>query len=405
MNETIIGEFSKTIKKFIAKYNEKLEKNQSVMLDDKVNQFIDWYAKNNADGYTDIGEYHAPRDLRNLIDKMAVWYEFRYPDYEINRLMPGSSCDSIKINDVMFKDNQYFNGLLDENSDARYLDWDEFYNTHTFFSALPWKEKWIFSKPIYPSIIYLNAIVFNDDVFDLRLHLNKNGIVNEAESMQLFSSSFSRKFIKNKELEGLNIRQVIQLLNERGIELHKNNLLYKSIEAADKHIYQKEEMLNCVMYRIIERGGNRIGPRRAFLFAKEFNRNIDIPMIYGVDRSDPGLEFFVNMYLEAGGSKQLSCLINYFNRTSDYVNFETITIDELIKQRHIKTSAELKEEELAKEKQAELKRQRMELLQKLALNLYSQIDQSELKKALNEMENEQVKQLRLERKLGKSRKN
>lgn len=164
-------------------------------------------------------------------------------------------------------------------------------------------------------------------------------------------------------------------------------------------------MLNCVMYRIIERGGNRIGPRRAFLFAKEFNRNIDIPMIYGVDRSDPGLESFVNMYLEAGGSKQLSCLINYFNRTSDYVNFETITIDELIKQRHIKTSAELKEEELVKEKQAELKRQRMELLQKLVINLYNKIDQSELKKALNEMENEQVKQLRLERKLGKSRKN
>ena len=34
-------------------------------------------------------------------------------------------------------------------------------------------------------------------------------------------------------------------------------------------------MLNCVMYRIIERGGNRIGPRRAFLYAKEFERNID----------------------------------------------------------------------------------------------------------------------------------
>ena len=38
--------------------------------------------------------------------------------------------------------------------------------------------------------------------------------------------------------------------------------------------------LNCVMYRIIERGGNRIGPRRGFLFAKEFGRNIDIPMIF-----------------------------------------------------------------------------------------------------------------------------
>lgn len=32
------------------------------------------------------------------------------------------------------------------------------------------------------------------------------------------------------------------------------------------------------MYRIIERGGNRIGPKRAFLFAKEFGRDIRIPV-------------------------------------------------------------------------------------------------------------------------------
>ncbi|MCI8778812.1 MAG: hypothetical protein HFI87_06660 [Bacilli bacterium] len=156
-------------------------------------------------------------------------------------------------------------------------------------------------------------------------------------------------------------------------------------------MYRKEEMLNCVMYRIIERGGNRIGPRRAFLFAKEFNRNIDIPMIYGIDYSDPGLESFVKMYLDAGGSKQPSCLIGYFNRTSDCANFKTITIEEIIEQRHIKTTAESKEQELIKEKQTEL-------LQKLAITLYNQIDQSEL-------EEEKVKQLRLKRKLEKSRKN
>ena len=57
-------------------------------------------------------------------------------------------------------------------------------------------------------------------------------------------------------------------------------------------------MLDAVMYRIIERGGNRMGPRRGFLFAKEFGRNIDIPMMYGVDYSDPGLRSFIIEYIK-----------------------------------------------------------------------------------------------------------
>lgn len=59
-----------------------------------------------------------------------------------------------------------------------------------------------------------------------------------------------------------------------------NNELEATINNVENRSYQKEEMLNCVMYRIIERGGNRIGPRRAFLFAKEFGRNIDLSLIH-----------------------------------------------------------------------------------------------------------------------------
>ena len=84
------------------------------------------------------------------------------------------------------------------------------------------------------------------------------------------------------------------------------------------------------MYRIIERGGNRIGPRRAFLFAKEFNRNIDIPMMYGVDTSDPGLKQFVDEYIKAGGSKDLVCYGNYFSRSSKNEKLETIKVREII---------------------------------------------------------------------------
>lgn len=360
-----------------------------IMLDDKINQFLNWYTENVIKGNrTNIGEYFEPMKMKYLIEKMAVWYELRYPNYEINNLMLESCCDQTRINDVMFKRNQYFNGLIGEKSE--YLKWDEFYNANVFINSLPWEEKSLFVKFKYPEIIYLKP-----DDMDVCLCVSKNdGIVTEAKFLDLFTQDI----IKNKELEGLNVRQVAKLLDERGIILPSNNGLSKVIDNADKWKYLKEEMLNCVMYQIIERGGNRIGPRRAFLFAREFKRNIDIPMIYGVDRFDPFLESFINMYLDAGGSKQLSCLIGYFNRTSDHANFDTITIDELIKQNSFKTTAELKEQKLIKEKQTEL-------LQKLAITLYNQIDQSELEKELAEMGKEKVKQLRLERKLEKSRKN
>ena len=84
------------------------------------------------------------------------------------------------------------------------------------------------------------------------------------------------------------------------------------------------------MYRIIERGGNRIGPRRAFLFAKDFGRNIDIPMMYAIDRSDSGLRLFMNEYIKSGGSKDLECYVGYFSRASKKEKLDTVTIQDLI---------------------------------------------------------------------------
>ena len=93
----------------------------------------------------------------------------------------------------------------------------------------------------------------------------------------------------------------------------------------------REEILNCAMYRIIERGGNRIGPRRALLFAKEFERDINIPMKYGVDRSDPYLKTFIHKYLDAGGSRNLVCYEDYFYSTFRLSTPNCVTIKELLK--------------------------------------------------------------------------
>ena len=131
-------------------------------LDAKVDEFIDWYFENMVKGnYTDIVEYHAPRKMRDLIEKIAVWYELRYPSYEINRLMPGSGQEQINANDVMFRNNPYVNEL----------DWNDFYNTNIFMKSLPWEERCYFIKPRYRTIVYLNP---NSRV--AHLHLTKKWI-------------------------------------------------------------------------------------------------------------------------------------------------------------------------------------------------------------------------------------
>ena len=44
-----------------------------INLDDKVDEFIDWNFKNMVEGnYTDIGEYHIPRKMRDLIEKIDI---------------------------------------------------------------------------------------------------------------------------------------------------------------------------------------------------------------------------------------------------------------------------------------------------------------------------------------------
>lgn len=344
-------------------------------LDARVDEFIDWYFKNMVKGnYTDIGEHHAPREMRDLIEKIAVWYELRYPSYEINRLMPGSGQEQINVNDVMFKNNPYVNELLDENSDAKELDWNDFYNTNVFMKSLPWEERCYFTKPRYRNIVYLNP---NSRV--AHFHLTKNGFVEMSEDV----TGYTESVIKDEELTGLNVRDVVELFQEKGIELPENNELEKTINEANKWIQQKEGILDCAMYRIIERGGNRIGPRRAFLFAKEFGRNIDIPMMYAVDRSDPGLRLFMNEYIKSGGSKDLECYVGYFSRASKKEKLDTVTIQDLILTLWNDAATFYTPEE-------------DELHQRLVNAIASQVDQEVVKQ-------EEVKRLRLERKLEKSR--
>lgn len=359
---------------------------RNISLDAKVDDYIQWNYENMVKGhYTDIGEYWVPIELRNFIEKMAVWYELRYPDYEINRLMPGSGQEGIEISDVMFNSNNYINDLFEENDDVRAIDWDEFYNTHAFIKSLPWEERYRFQRARYKDLVYLDPNYTLHSPMEIErktahLHLTPNGFVNEAEGVDCYS-----KFkVTNEELQGMHVKEVVKLLKERGITLPSDNELELTINNVEKFIKEKEGMLDAVMYRIIERGGNRMGPRRGFLFAKEFGRNIDIPMMYAIDRSDPGLRLFINEYIKAGGSKDLICYIGYFSRTNKMKKLDTISIQELILTQNNNAATFYTPEETA-------------LHQRMVNAISSQIDREKVRK-------EEVKQLRLQRKLEKSRK-
>jgi len=358
---------------------------RDIYLDDKVDDFIDWYYKNMVKGnYSDIGEFHKPNDMRNFIEKMAVWYELRYPDYEINRIMHCAGQEGIEVSDVMFNNNPYINELFDENSDIRALDWDEFYNTKAFINSLSWDERYLFAKHKYKDLVYLDRNCKLHSPVDAErntahLHLTTNGFVKESVGI----GAHTHFLIKDKDIIGMHVKEVVKLLSDKDL-LPKENELEKAIKDIEYWNYQKEEMLNCVMYRIIERGGNRKGPRRAFLFAKEFDRNIDIPMKYGVDYLDPGLRSFILEYIKAGGREDLKCYVGYFARTSDNEKFDTVSVKEMLKTVNNDCVTKYTPEET-------------ELYQRMVNAISSQVNHEEVKK-------EEVKQLRIERKLNKSRK-
>ena len=260
-------------------------------LNAKVKIFLDWYYENIVDH-----NFQKREKMKNFIEKMAVWYELRYPD----------------VDEILFNNNH---------RDLCNDDWHNDFNIDKFIELLSTEERRYLANPKYASIVYLNP-----NSRGAYLHLDKDGNVVIADDITRYTNSV----IKDEELEGLSIRKVIELFKEKGITIPENNELDLTIKRFDTLTTQKEQMLNCIMYRIIERGGSRIGPRRAFLFALEFKRDIDVPMMYAIDRTDPKLRLFINEYIKAGGFKDLECYIDYFSKKYQNDKLEKISIQELI---------------------------------------------------------------------------
>lgn len=233
--------------------------------------------------------------INNLVEKVAVWYELRYTDDKINEIIPYSSFSS----DYKFDNNQ------DE-------DWSEFFSFNKFLSLLSDRERSLIKNPVYRRTVPFHAGY---------LYLEPNGIISSV----FFNSSGTRT--NCCEMVGKHITKVACDI-KKYIEFdNENKELFDSIENFELWTKMRNKVLDLVMLRIIERGGNRIGARRGLLFAKEFNRNIDIPMIYGFDSDDPKSIELVNKYLEFGGKNDIKCYVSYFKENYELVSIEDIVRD------------------------------------------------------------------------------
>ena len=357
---------------------KKTPKDDNSSLNEKIEDFISWYEKKLYNGYI----CREPEVIKNFIDKMAIWYELRYPEHFLVSMLSNETAEV--NNNTMFNENPYIRKtnkeldvLLDNNKSDEifgYLEWDKFYNAKSFINSLPDVEKCLFLKPRYSWWINYDYASF---------FLTATGTVERVTYYRLGMPQFDYK-----KLVGMHITDVVPIL-EKEFPHDDLNRIKKEISDYNNHCKFKEELLNCVMYKIMDRGKDEITAYRAFLFAKEFNRNIDFPLQYGLGRIEFNLQKFIADYFKAGGKRDLVCYTNYYTRNNKFEKLKTITMQEIIERYPLEWHEQFMEEDFENNKN--------ELVQRMVDSLSGTIDKEEL----NE---EKLKQLRLERKYNKNKK-
>lgn len=230
----------------------------------KMKDFLSWYATVLPKFDNNVKVEKEIKSIQNFIEKVAVYYELKYPDFII------------------------------EGSNTKFMtefDDGEVYNIKTFIDNLPDKEKTYFLKPCY----HYKYIFVDGRHFEI----NKNG-----EILKFCGTEQDK--IKNHMLKGKNIKEGVQLLKDEAVVPDVNYLIDNQIKVYEIERTRRKQMLNVIMYRIIERGSDYSkGARRALIFAKDFDLSLFVPLVYEVTlANDPYLNSFLEEYVSSGGSKE-----------------------------------------------------------------------------------------------------
>lgn len=264
---------------------------KKVNLDKKIDELEKKYCETLKKlGYTNIKD--EKETYMNFVDKMASWYEMKFSDPKIYDLFQNKN---LKLASDFFSSST-----------------DALYDTSTFINKYISNEKYMIKKATYSKYLYLDDKQY--------LELSPKGTIKNA-----FIST-NHKYI----LIGKHITQIPTIAKELDLTFNEESIK-NEIEKFNAETKLREIILDTIMYKIMKRGGIRIGPRRALLFAKEFKRNIDIPMQYGIDTTDANDITLIKIYLKNGGKKNLELFINYFCDGIENIMFDKITINEYIK--------------------------------------------------------------------------
>jgi hypothetical protein len=248
-----------------------------VSLNKKINFYYDWIGKNITTFTVD--------EVRSFVDKIVLWYEFRFPDHYFDL----EDVDKVMLGELGKSCNK--------------VEWCNLFSYDKFYYMLNSFEKSLLNKVKFPNMVDLYQGSRN------HFHLNDNGIITDADDVWVIRKKPGDFMSCGIFFNGKSLKDVERINIEENLGLRIDNVK-RIVSIINFKESVREGLLDTVMYKMISSGGKYYGPRRAYLFAKEFERDFTLPIRYG----DGSL---INEYVENGGNKDLMCYIKYFDGDED----------------------------------------------------------------------------------------